>query len=58
MIEQVKQTDPKASAFTSDRLVYLIGSGDFYGSGVVYSGCMEDFVEKARGDIEGIIRSI
>ena len=48
MIEQVKQTDPKASAFTADRLVYLIGSGDFYASNVWYRGSMEDFIAKVK----------
>ena len=52
MIEQVKQTDPKASAFTADRLVYLIGSGDFYASNVWYRGSMEDFIAKAKEVLE------
>lgn len=51
MIEQVKQTDPTATAFIADRLVYLIGSGDFYNSRITYSGCIEDYVGRARDAI-------
>jgi len=48
MIEQVKQTDPTATAFIADRLVYLIGSGDFYSSSISYKGNMDDFINKAH----------
>ena len=51
MVEQVKKTDPTATAFIADRLVYLIGSGDFYNSSIAYSGCIEDYVERARDAI-------
>lgn len=51
MVDEIRKTDPTATLFIVDRLIYLIGSGDFYNSNITYSGCIEDYVGRARDAI-------
>lgn len=55
MAEDAKQNDSSANAFKADRLIWLIGSGDFYNHhGIVkYSGSMDDFLKQEQ--VKGVI---